>query len=260
MKRCFAFGCSYTSYSYATWADLIGVNFKEFYNYGRSGCSNTFIMNKVVEANEIYKFDPKTDYVIVMLTGFGRFSFLPENDGWQTYGDLHSYNYNTNNPVTVEFVKNMWSDNWAVYQSWIAAKIIKQTLKDIKHTMVMGIDNSAYIDGTATLNDQVKPLAHDIYSMLDVDITLDKWIQKNQYTDSPVWTEENRRDGHPSTDVYLKYVKEFFPRFHTTTTTKFVKEWKEKFDYTSQNHMGQKFNNEFRRKYDQAFINSLLNG
>lgn len=260
MKRCFAFGCSYTSYSYATWADLIGINFKEYYNYGRSGCSNTFIMNKIVEANEIYKFNPNTDYVLVMLTGFGRFSFLPANDGWQTYGDLHSYNYNTNNPVTVEFVKNMWSENWAVYQSWIAAKIIKQTLKDIKHSMVMGIDNSAYIDGTAELSDQVKPLANDIYSMLNVNITMNKWIEKNQYTDSPIWTEENRRDGHPSTDVHLKYVKEFFPRFNTTKTIDFVKQWNSNFDYTSQQHMGTKFNDEFRRKYDLAFINSLLNG
>jgi hypothetical protein len=260
MKRCFAFGCSYTSYSYATWADLIGLNFKEYYNYGRSGCSNTFIMNKIVEANDVYKFNPKTDYVIVMLTGFGRFSFLPENDGWQTYGDLHSYNYNTNNPVTLEFVKNMWSENWAVYQSWIAAKVIKTVLKDIPHIMVMGIDNSAYIDGTAKLNDQVKPLANEIYSMLDVNITMNKWIEKNEYTDSPYWEDVKRTDGHPSTDVHLKYVKEFFPRFNTKKTNAFVNEWNKKFDHRSQNHMGQKFNDEFRRTHDQAFINSLLNG
>ena len=63
MKRFFAFGCSYTSYSYATWADLIGIHFKEYYNYGRAGCSNAYIMNRVVEANEMYQFNPETDYV-----------------------------------------------------------------------------------------------------------------------------------------------------------------------------------------------------
>lgn len=260
MKRFFAFGCSYTNYSYATWADLIGVNFKEYYNYGRSGCSNTYIMNRVVEANEIYNFNPKTDHVIVMLTGIGRFSYLPRQSQWQTKGDLYSYNYNTNDPVTVEFVKNMWSDDWAVYQSWIAIKVIKQTLKDIKHSIIMGIDNSPYLDGTAEVSDYMKPHVTEIYDMLDIKLPFDKWKTNNHHDDSPIWIEGNRRDGHPSTNVYLKYIKEFFPRFSTTKTKNFVDHWNKNFDHTSQNHMGQKFNNEFKKKHDMAAINSLLNG
>lgn len=260
MKRCFAFGCSYTSYSYATWADLIGLNFNEYYNYGRAGCSNTYIMNRVVEADQIYNFNPVTDFVVVMLTGFGRFSYLPENSNWHTKGDLHTYNNNTNDPVTVEFTKNMWSDDWAVYQSWIATKVIKQTLKNIKHYIVMGIDNSAYIDGTANVSDYMKPLADEIYDVLDVDITLDEWKKKNNHDDSPFWTEENRRDGHPSTNVYLKYIEEFFPRFNTTKTRKFVNRSNRTFDYTSQTNMEHKFSKEFKSKFNHAHVNSLLNG
>lgn len=251
-KRCFAFGCSYTSYSYATWADLIGINFEEYYNFGLAGSSNTHMMNKLVEANEIHKFNPETDYVLVMLTGFGRFTYLPPLSSWQAKGDLYAYNHNTNDAVTVEFVKNMWSDNWAVYQSWIAAKVIKQTLKGINHAMVMGIDNSGYIDGTADLHNSVVPLAQEIYDILDVSITLDKWKEKNQYTDSPFWVEEERRDGHPSTDVYLKYVREFFPQYNTEKTNNLVEYWKENFDHRSQYHMGRKFENDFRRRYDLA--------
>jgi hypothetical protein len=260
MKRCFVFGCSYTHYSYATWADLIGINFNEYYNYGRSGCSNTYIMNRVIEANNTYSFNPDTDYVLVMLTGFGRFSYLPTNSIWQTKGDLHSYNYNSNDPVTIEFVKNMWSDDWAVYQSWIAAKVIKQTLKDVKHSIVMGINNSAYIDGTANVSDPIKPMANEIYNMLDIDITLDEWKTKNQYDDSPYWEDIQHNDGHPSTNVYLKYIEEFFPRFNTTKTRKFVNRWNKNFDHSSQHIMGQKFTNEFRKKSDLAFINNILNG
>ena len=260
MKRCFAFGCSYTSYSYATWADLIGINFEEYYNYGRSGCSNNYIMNRIVEADHIYKFDPKTDFVLVMLTGFGRFSYLPRKSQWQTKGDLHSYNYNTNDPVTVDFVKNMWSDDWAVYQSWIAAKVIKQTLKDIKHSMIIGIDNSAYLDGTAEVSDYMQPHAVEIYDMLDNKISFDQWKSDNQHTESPYWENIQHIDGHPSTNVYLKYIEEFFPRFNTTKTRKFVNRWNKDFDYTSQENMGIKFNKEFRVKFDHAHINSLLNG
>jgi len=260
MKRFFAFGCSYTNYSYATWADLIGVNFKEYYNYGRAGCSNTYIMNRVVEANEIYKFNPKTDYVIVMLTGIGRFSYLPRQCNWQTKGDLYSYNHNTKDPVTTEFVNNMWSDDWAVYQSWIAAKVIKQTLKGINHSLVMGIDNSAYIDGTAEVSEYMQPHAREIYDILDNKLILDIWKKDNEFTDSPYWENIEHVDGHPSTNVYLKYIKEFFPRFNTAKTKNFVKYWEKNFDHRSQTHMGQKFNNEFKKKHDLAAINSLLNG
>jgi len=259
MKRCFAFGCSYTSYSYATWADLIGVNFNEYYNYGRAGCSNTYIMNRIIEADHTYNFNPDTDFVVVMLTGFGRYSYLPHNSSWQTKGDLYSYNNNTNDPITTEFVKNMWSDDWAVYQSWIAAKVIKQTLKNIKHTVVMGIDNSAYIDGTAEVSDYMKPLADEIHNILDIDITLDEWKKKNQYNDSPFWTEENRIDGHPSTNIHLKYIEKFFPKFNTTKTRKIVNQLNKNFDYTSQPIMETKFNKEFRAKFDYAYTNKLLN-
>jgi hypothetical protein len=96
--------------------------------------------------------------------------------------------------------------------------------------------------------------------MLDVDITLDKWKEKNQYSDSPFWTEENRRDGHPSTNVYLKYIEEFLPRFYTTKTRKFVNKWNRDFDYTSQHNMEIKFNREFRGKFDRAHSDGLLNG
>ena len=66
-KRLFAFGCSYTLYSYPTWVDFIGINFEEHYNYGRSGASNTFIMNRIIEANDQFKFNPDTDLILIML-------------------------------------------------------------------------------------------------------------------------------------------------------------------------------------------------
>jgi len=150
----------------------------------------------------------------------------------------------------------MWSDDWAVYQSWIAVKVIKQILKNIKHHIVMGIDNSAYIDGTANVSHFIQPMVDEIYNTLDVDITLDEWKKKNQYYDSPFWEDIQHVDGHPSTNVYLKYIEEFFPRFNTTKTRKNVNRWNRNFDYTGQINMENKFNNEFRTKFDYAYINN----
>lgn len=44
MKRFFAFGCSYTSYHWPTWADYVGMSpeFDEAYNFGMAGGASRF--------------------------------------------------------------------------------------------------------------------------------------------------------------------------------------------------------------------------
>lgn len=260
MKRLFVFGCSYSNYAYPTWADMISVNFDEYYNYGRAGACNAYIMNKVVGADNDIGFKRATDTVIVMLTGLGRFSYLPRNEGWRTPGDLFNYNENTKDPITTEFYNNMWSDNWAVVQSWIAAKAIKKILmsQKIKHHIVMGVDNESYINGSADIDSEVFKRAVDIYNLLDHKTTLDKWKWANNYYDSEWWDDRQSNDGHPSMDVYMNYAKEFFPQYTSRNSYKFLKYWRRHFDHRSQSDMGQTFIRLFQRDKNLAFTNPLI--
>ena len=259
MSRLFVFGCSYTSYAYPTWADAISVNFDEYYNYGRSGCSNTYIMDSVVAANDKFKFK-KTDTVIVMLTGFGRFSYKPRGSIWQAKGDMFNYCEQVDDPVVKGFYDNMWSDDFAVHQSWTAAKVIKQILKSAKcnHKLLMGINNEAYITGLVDLNVDMYKKAVEVYSLLDNKVSLDKWKHDNDEFDSPYWEAKGGRDGHPSSDVYLRYAKKFMPELVTRKSSTFVKYWNTNFDNSSQANMEVKFNSEFRAKRDLGFTNKLL--
>ena len=61
-SRCFAFGCSITKHYWGTWADLIGSNFDEYYNFGKGGSSNTFIMNRFLGADAEINFNPETPH------------------------------------------------------------------------------------------------------------------------------------------------------------------------------------------------------
>jgi hypothetical protein len=72
-KRFFTFGCSFTSYSWPTWADVLASEMPnaEFYNFGHCGGGNSMISNRIVEANCRYKFTD-TDLVIPMWTTFCR--------------------------------------------------------------------------------------------------------------------------------------------------------------------------------------------
>jgi len=56
MSRLFAFGCSFTNYSWSTWADCLAPEFDYFENWGQSGAGNDFIFNSVMECDQRYNF------------------------------------------------------------------------------------------------------------------------------------------------------------------------------------------------------------
>jgi len=96
MKRLFTFGCSYTSYAWPTWADLIGIDFDFSRNWGLSGIGNRAIAERVAEANVRYKFT-EDDTVIVQWSSHLRNDWfhmhsLPERIAhWKTSGSVFNY-------------------------------------------------------------------------------------------------------------------------------------------------------------------------
>lgn len=96
MRRLFAFGCSYTSYSWPTWADYAGIDFDVVQNWGMSGIGNRAIAERVAEANIKYQFT-EDDVVIIQWSSHLRNDFwhqhsLPErHTGWKTAGSIFNY-------------------------------------------------------------------------------------------------------------------------------------------------------------------------
>lgn len=249
MSRLFTFGCSYTRYSYATWADLIGVNYDEFYNFGCGGASNTYIMNRFIEANNMFNIS-NDDTVIVMLTGIGRFSYYDRTKTWRTQGDMFEYHYNTKDPIIREFVTNMYSEDWGIYSAWIAANTIKSllTAKNVKHKILMGIDNRNYLredgckwrhDDTITQIEKTK----QIYELLDVKETLDEWMTRQKFARSEfvLWQNNNQLDGHPTMKMHSLFAKEHLSEFYTDKSDEFLNQAQEHFVNTSQHDQGTKF-------------------
>lgn len=249
MSRLFTFGCSYTRYSYATWADLIGVNYDEFYNFGRGGSSNTYIMNKFIEADTMFNFTPE-DTVIVMLTGIGRFSYYNRTKTWATNGDLFEYHHNTQDPIIKEFVTNMYSEDWAIYSAWVAANTMKTILtsKNVKHKFLMAIDNRNYkrTDGCkwreTDLITQVNK-TNEIYNLLDVKETLDEWMirKKFKHKDYTRWLNNNQVDKHPTPKMHSLFAKEYLREFYTDKSDKFLEETESNFVNSSQRDQGHRY-------------------
>jgi hypothetical protein len=96
MKRLRAFGCSYTCYSWPTWADLLCYHFDQIENWAMPGIGNRAISEIVAEANTRHPFT-KDDVVIVQWSSHLRNDFYnieklsDRMPGWQTAGSIFNY-------------------------------------------------------------------------------------------------------------------------------------------------------------------------
>lgn len=84
-KRFFVFGCSFTSYKWPTWADIIAQEMPDidYYNFGHCGGGNLLMSIRVTEANMRYRFT-EDDLVMVMWTTFCREDRYKNNHWWNT--------------------------------------------------------------------------------------------------------------------------------------------------------------------------------
>jgi hypothetical protein len=255
-SRCFTFGCSFTGHVTGTWADYLGANFNEYYNFGRGGACNTYILNKFIEVDTRYDFNSKDDYIVVMFTSFSRFSFYNKY-GWNCSGSVF------NNPAHFkEFVNNMWTEDQGIYNSWIAINTIKRilTLKEIKHKLLLGVD-AIYNNGTfddTLYNPLSTKLEKEFENLLDEKESMMTWQhRKFSYPkDYYYYEDEGYADSHPTQLMHYTYMKEKFPEFDTPVS-------RQRYEYAEsisiKNNMKQQaeaFTTKFGRKYNKVY-NSL---
>lgn len=251
-NRCFAFGCSFTGHITATWADYLGANFNEFYNFGRGGACNTYILNKFIEVDTRYNFNSKDDYIVVMFTSFSRFSFYNKS-GWNCPGSVF------NNPSHIkEFVNEMWTEDQGIYNSWIAINTIKQilTLKGIKHKLLLGV-NAIHNDGDfddTLYNNLSNNMEKEFENLLDEKESMMTWQNKmfSYPNDYNYYEDEGYTDAHPTQFIHYTFMKEKFPEFNTPIS-------KQRYEYAEsisiKNNMkkqAEAFTTLFDRKYNKV--------
>jgi hypothetical protein len=94
-KRLFTFGCSYTKYTYPTWADFLGLEFSNYENWGIPGIGCRAIAERITECHARNSIT-KDDVVIVQWTTHLRHDFynakpiLNRTEHWKTYGSVFS--------------------------------------------------------------------------------------------------------------------------------------------------------------------------
>ena len=137
MERLFTFGCSFTSYAWPSYADLFGLEFDQFENWGVPGIGNVAISNRVAECNLKNNFT-KDDIVVVQWTSHLRndyhmFRQPPKGRdteyNWKTKGGLFSY-------TNKDLYDKKWIDNFFDEKSYVMLTLnaIYSTIKLLETT------------------------------------------------------------------------------------------------------------------------------
>lgn len=141
MRRLFTFGCSYTNYGWPTWADLLGLEFDYFENWGLAGIGCRAIQERIVECHIRNEFKPG-DTVIVQWSSHLRNDFHNTNNsmpdrikGWRTYGSIFNH-------ANHKLYPDKWLDIFFNEQSYImhclnAIAVTQQFLKSLGVTWYM---------------------------------------------------------------------------------------------------------------------------
>jgi hypothetical protein len=122
VSRLFTFGCSFTHYAWPTWADLFGLEFDHFENWGIAGIGNVAIANRVAECfvkNNITEDDTviiqwsshlRNDYHLFREPPTGRDTLY----NWKTKGSI--FNDLNNNIYDKKWLSNFFDeDSYIMY-------------------------------------------------------------------------------------------------------------------------------------------------
>jgi len=262
MKRYFAFGCSYTNYTWLMVPDLIGVNFDQYYNFGLAGSCHTYMLNYLIQANELYKFNSDTDYITIGTTGFNRFSRVDVVDStdsshskhvWVTNGDL--FPINSDHPVKAQqWAKDFDSYQWAVYRSLTSLKTIILLLKllGVKHKIYASIYNNHLLNlDCVSQTKETIDMIYQFNKFVDcndsVDLLLTDYNSKKGMLGIP---KHRWADGHPMPNNNYDYLKKYFPEYDTEKTRQIYNQQLELMDSASSaSEYFEIFQDTFLRKY-----------
>ena len=208
MSRLFTFGCSFTKYKWMTWADILGMQYNEYYNYGYTGAGNVYIFGRFITALAKHKIN-KDDTVMIMWTNVMREDrFICNN--WHLYGNIYTQDF-----YPKEYIEK-YVDEKGFYERDMpllhAAQVILDGLGCNHHIMSM-VDMTSpdqYKHGNPLQNiDHLLELYSDTLNRIKPSVH--KVIFNYEYQSRPTPGRSIRKDNHPTPLEHLEYLEKVIP-------------------------------------------------
>lgn len=143
MSRIFTFGCSFTQYMWPTWASIIAYDRqKPLYNFAIAGLGNVGIMNRMIEADAKFNFQPD-DEIYILWSSWSREDRVKDGEWLATgsvfnSGNEHYYGY---------FLRKYWDIDNDIVKNSTAIIAANKMFKDLIKWQASGFEfftNEAY--------------------------------------------------------------------------------------------------------------------
>lgn len=225
-SRLFTFGCSFTDYKWASWANILGLELDcEFYNFGRSGAGNFYIANLISQADSYFNFNDN-DLVIVCWTNTLREDRWTYNGGWLTPGNIYNQQI-----YGKEFVSKWANDVHYCLRDFALIKLINDLLKSKTQYHFLSMCNvsnkldqwtirkenekiSTLVDLYSPVLNKILPSFYDVLWNDDLNYKFDK----DSKTIHPLYF-----DGHPTIMEHKEYLEKTFNYNFNENTEKTIK-------------------------------------
>jgi len=232
-NRLFTFGCSHTKYRWPSWADILGLNFNEFYNFGRPGSGIFYMMYQFTFGNEHFKFT-EDDTLIFMLSDEARIDIIKENDWlvaglafnsthifgkklFDHYSEVHAVE---STYIYVYYLKKMLDEIGCNYEIMYAFPPLIEK-KELYSENLINIWNKKF----NLTNTNIKSLTEFCKSIND--------IQYSFYRDENTIIDDKKLptyyiDNHFSVLGHLEYIKKYLNEYYSNKFDDIVYEWHNK--------------------------------
>ncbi len=216
MSRLFTFGCSFTSWPWPTWSDIIAYELDiPYYNWGLSGTGNASIHARMVECDILHSFN-EDDIILAVWSTWSREDRYNvkttrlDRPGWSSTGDIFQNSY-----YDKHFIDSYWSLSNDIMKNSTAI-ISANRMFDIKFnghisTPLINLHN----DTALNFNDEERELAlfYEDHIPNDGEYVIGKHSCRYQ----------NINDCHPDIISHLDYVVEYIcPKLNMTLSNKTV--------------------------------------
>ncbi len=215
--RLFAHGCSFTSYNWPTWADILGEEFGYYENWGVVGGGNQFIFNSVIEC--LLRNPPKTnDVYIIMWANILREDKYIDHE-WKCLGNITT---DSTNFYDKNYIKKYVDERGFMIRDYALIEATHRVLKsyNIEHIFLsmVDMDNATQYDHTASQESDVLDLYKNTLSFIRPSVH--KVIFNYDWGSVPfivpnlkMYDSANRLDLHPTPAEHLMYIEKVIPEF-----------------------------------------------
>jgi hypothetical protein len=228
MRRLFTFGCSYTSWYWPTWADLLGRSYDYSENWAVRGLGNRAIVERLSECLLKNKVT-KDDTVIVQWTDFHRYDThypgINQRSNWRSGGSLLV------KPVEIAYIKDSWREDSYTMHSMNFINLGINLLKSYgcKWYITSSVDLTQDIDRFPEMS-FYKSLFENYEWIEPIQSYVDKQnyqgIQCLKFEPDPllrVWRTGIELDLHPTSDLHLAWLeKNFKDKLDVSFDTEFI--------------------------------------